>query len=174
MTMLDTTVLICVNRVDIMISQWTFASYISGSSFSYQWHLYPLYAQFLIDSWTHISYLHPWNGHFIPAGVNRSIPARMEQFILAGIKWAILFRPDWMVHFIPTGMDLFTPAGTEWAIPFLLEWNNIHFIPVVVDLNILFQMVSFVPYCHQTFCLNVLFRKITPSYQMQRCIRWIY
>ena len=124
MTMLDTTVLISVNRVDIMISQWTFASYISGSSFSYQWHLYPLYAQFLIDSWTHISYLHPWNGHFIPAGVNRSIPARMEQFILAGIKWAILFRPDWMVHFIPTGMDLFTPAGMEWAIPFLLEWNN--------------------------------------------------
>ena len=35
----------------------------------------------------HISCLRPQNGHFIPA--------RMDQFVPAGLKWAISLQPEW-------------------------------------------------------------------------------
>ena len=75
--------------------------------------------------------------HFIPAAMEQFIPAGMKW---SGMKWTIPFRPEWtcslrsewngsfhsgrneMIHFILAGIDLFTLAGIEWPISFRSEW----------------------------------------------------
>ena len=63
------------------------------------------------------------------------------------------------IPLMPEWNDPFHSAGVDWTISFCLEGND-HSI-----------LVLFVSYCHQTFCLTVLFRNITTSYQMKRLIK---
>ena len=74
----------------------------------------------------------------------------MVQFIPAGIKWAIPFRPEWIepFHSGQNEMGHSISDGMKWSITFQLEWNGpfnsswnemVHSTPAGMKLSILLR-----------------------------------